>query len=88
MKTEILKDIEGVFLAERVAGSGIFSDLHSDIKYLLSLRNKRKPEPSEYEVSGEWRSWSSSSFSQPSRPGNSCLLIRGRGCRNRGCPPG
>ena len=31
-KTEILKDIEGVFLAERVAGSGIFSDLHSAIK--------------------------------------------------------
>jgi hypothetical protein len=25
MKTEILKEIEGVFLAERVAGSGIFS---------------------------------------------------------------
>jgi hypothetical protein len=51
MKTEILKDIEGVFLAERVTGSGIFSDLHSDIKYLLNLRNNRKPEPSEYEVS-------------------------------------
>ena len=54
MKTEILKDVEEVFLAERVAGSGIFSDLHSDMKYLLSLKNIRKPEPSEYEVSGEW----------------------------------
>ena len=41
------RDIEGVFLEERVAGSGIFSDLHIDIKYLLSLRNNRKTQPSE-----------------------------------------
>ena len=47
MKTEILEDIEGVILGEKVAGIGIFSDLHSDIKYLLSLRNNRKTEPSE-----------------------------------------
>ena len=41
------RDIERVFLEEKVAGIGIFSDLHSDIKYLLSLRNNRKTEPSE-----------------------------------------
>jgi len=46
-KTEILRDVEGVFLEERVAEIGIFSDLHSDVKYLLSLRNNKKTEPSE-----------------------------------------
>jgi hypothetical protein len=54
MKTDISKDIEGVFLAEIVAGGGIFSDLHSDIKYLLRLRNNRKAKPFELAVSGEW----------------------------------